>query len=613
MGALVREQLRRWRDPSWLAPLSLGVVWLVHTTAIDRLDITKLASALLILSLAALFARSPRGEGRPEPPWAVAAAKGGGSCGGWSGIPLVGWLGLALAVASIAFPRFLAARVEGWAPWVAAIAMFLLVRRAIRPKIEWVLGATATALVLFGMAQALGAGWFTGQLTLFAHRPVMGTLGNPDLYGVCLAGCLPFLVVGAKRTPCLLIGIGVVAAVLLSGSRTAWVMLLPSLVLALVVLGWRRAVLIVLVGLSLALLVDRAGGKADLVSRVADLAEERGTATGRIYLWRVNARVLGAAGFVGRGPESFRRIWPEIQAEYLAEHPEQAHFYSDLRHAHVDLVEIAADWGWIGLALMLLAALCLLLPEGLQPWKRWSRKKRDPAAKEHLQPVVADRQEVDAPAKSPGDSTEERSAPHLAGHPRGPRWSRVPEDEGGLRRMGARVSLFVLLLGGLATPVLFEVPSLLLAAMAAGILLPGPHAAVDDNGWARRLGRILAATGLLVTLFWVGQRTGSEWMRTSGLVAEIEGRLQEARELYLGAAQLDETNPLAHIMATRGLLEIDPVQALWHARQAVGELPTAAAFALQAVAAQEAGEQELAWHSFAIAGRLRPEGSTEER
>jgi hypothetical protein len=161
--------------------------------------------------------------------------------------------------------------------------------------------------------------------------------------------------------------------------------------------------------------------------------------------------------------------------------------------------------------------------------------------------------------------------------------------------------IIALVLGGLVTPVLFEVPALILAAAAAGTLAQRPRV---QSTW---LSRVLTAAGLLLALFWVGQRTVSEYIRTSGLEEEVAGHLDTARDRYLMAAELDDANPLAQVMAARSLIEIDASRAVEHALRAVAELPIAASYGLLGMAASAAGDEELAQRSWAMAMYLRPE------
>jgi hypothetical protein len=254
---------------------------------------------------------------------------------------------------------------------------------------------------------------------------------------------------------------------------------------------------------------------------------------------------LADAGPLGGGPGAFQRRWPWAQADYLAEHPEDVGFHSDLRHAHADPVELAVDWGWIGL---------LLAGWGVY----WLLRSRPGRAASGVDPGVAD---VSA----------------------------------------ARTSLVALLLGGLAFPVLFQTPSLVLAATSAGLLAPARR-----QGPRRGLWRVAAVVGVLLTGIWLGRRVVSEVIRCDGLRAEVAQRLDEARDDYGRAARVDPRNPLAHWMVARSLLPDDAAGALRATEAAVQDLPAAPIYALRAMAAEAAGETAIARESWAIVDWLHP-------
>ena len=524
--------------PARLAGAVLCVVWLFHTTLVDRLDITKLAIGL-VAATAVLILVGLRRTDRERL--------------SLDGLAL---LGVCLAAGSLFSREIVAARVEGWAPWLVAVVLFVIVRSDCHRRVGGVIAFTVAVLTLIGFVQACGGDWFIAELNAFEGRPVMGTLGNPGLYGACLAAALPFVLMCSRRPSFAILSLCVVAAVILCGARTAWVMLLPGVVAAGLSIPKARVVSIIGAGVLLATVVGLASPDSDLENRISDLGDRGGTAAGRLYLWNVNWELAKDAGLLGGGPETFRRRWPRAQAEFLAQHPEDIHFHSDLRHAHADAVEVLVDWGWVGLIIASILLFRLLLT-------------RSP-------PTVED--------PDPADSDD----------------GKAPSQKLFLERRAAQACMLSLLLGGLAFPVLFQPPTLFLAAIAVGVLAGPPKK--RSTSYAR----VAAIIGIALTFFWVGQRTISEVVRTYGLRAEVAGHLDEARTNYCFAADLDPRNPLALVMCARSLIVVDSEHALRLADAAVRHLPTAPVYAIRATAATATGEDEIATESWSIALSLHP-------
>lgn len=329
--------------PAQLGALVAGVAVIFHATWTAELEISKqLATVAALGGAIAWTARTRRAE-RPGQTWALAV------------------VALVLLVPLAGPGRdFLAQRVESWAHWLLIGLVVWLVARDAAPRVHTILAAVGGALGAIGLAQAAGADWFIAGVGAFAGQRVMGTLGNPALCGACLALLLPFLVTKGGRTPFLALGVVAIAALVLTGSRAAWVMALPALWPAAVALTRRRLAILGALGLALGLGVGGLSDAVNLTDRVGDLSDDRGTAAGRVYIWSIVPRMALQAGPVGGGPGAFRRAWPLAQGEYLAAHPDDASFHSDLLHAHVDLAEIAVDWGWLGLALFLIATARVL-------------------------------------------------------------------------------------------------------------------------------------------------------------------------------------------------------------------------------------------------------------
>ncbi len=446
----------------WLVAL-VAVVLLLWWLATDRLDLPKqviwLAGALG-LGLAVWWRR------RLEPD-AVSAG-----------------LALAAVVLLLLRPAETAARVEGWAGWLAAVALVWLARpvdeRALRP---W-LARLGVGLAAVAWLQAAGLEVFNAGLEAFGGRRVVGTLGNPTLFGCVLALLLPWVGDGAaagEQRPgrgrwwgraglALLAG-----ALLLTGSRSAWVMGAVGLPAWLRRRGLAAVLLALVAGAGLGAGLDALAGRARLGGRLADLGDAGGTAAGRLYIWQVALHNAGDLIGFGHGPEGFARRWPQWQRDYLQAHPQQAHFASDLRHAHADAVELLCDWGPAGVLLgSWLLALVLLRPAARARW-------RGPA----------------------------------------------------LGVLAAAVA------GGLAAPVLFHPPALALVALALGSRLgpvrwrlPWPAGAVL---WL----------ALALGLWPLGQRLGSEVARSRATAARAAGAIAPALEHSRRAVARDPRNPRA--------------------------------------------------------------------
>jgi hypothetical protein len=279
--------------------LAVALPALGFWTATDRLDLPKLA----------LFAGA-----------ALAVLVGGGGAAD----PRVALLGMAPIGAALAWPGEVAARVEGWLPWVAALAVAWGARRAEPVALERALTWLAAAVAAATWAEAI-TGW-----TLGGVGPVGATLGSPAHLGWTLAALLPFC---ARSTH---VVAAVVGALVLTGSRTGWAMALASAPL------WaslRHAPAL------LAVLAGWGAQGAFLAGRVADLVDPLGTAAGRLYLWRIYLSDPSWWLGLGGGPEAFVRRFPTAQAAWLGAHPEDAPFASMLEHAHADVVELGAAFG----------------------------------------------------------------------------------------------------------------------------------------------------------------------------------------------------------------------------------------------------------------------------
>lgn len=318
---------------SWIGP---AVGWIVAAVVLawwpltDRLDLPKQALLGATTGLA-LFAAVLRGHHRADP---VLAGLGG-----------VFLLGVGI------LPAEMGARIEGSLGWLAAGGLGWLVHRAPRgERGERGLAIAGGLVAGLALLQAAGLPWLAGT------RAISGTLGGPGHLGWTLAALLPLSVTLPGRSGSAIAGL-ITAAIVVSGSRTAWAMSLVALPLWALGSGQARLHRALLLGLLLGVGLDAAVGRADLPGRIADVADEGGTARGRTYLWRLALHQPGRWLGAGGGPESFQRVFPAWQGSFLEANPGLERFRSDLRHAHIDVVELGTDLGLVGICLIGWAAL----------------------------------------------------------------------------------------------------------------------------------------------------------------------------------------------------------------------------------------------------------------
>ncbi|HHO49820.1 MAG TPA: O-antigen ligase domain-containing protein [Deltaproteobacteria bacterium] len=297
----------------------------------DRLDLPKqllLASGASVALLVAVI----RGRHRADPVLA-----------GLGGLFLLG---------VIVLPGEVGARIEGSLGWLAALGLGWRVHRAPEgARGERVLAISGAVVGALALLQAAGLPWLAGT------RPVSGTLGGPGHLGWTLAALLPLSATVPGRAGLSSAAL-IAAGVVVSGSRTAWVMVALALPLwAATAPGRGRLRAALLLGLLLGVGIDAATGRAGLPGRIADVVDADGTARGRTYLWRLALHRPGLWLGAGAGPEAFQRRFPAWQGGFLEEHPELERFRSDLRHAHIDVVELGTDFGLIGIVLVGFASL----------------------------------------------------------------------------------------------------------------------------------------------------------------------------------------------------------------------------------------------------------------
>jgi O-antigen ligase len=74
---------------------------------------------------------------------------------------------------------------------------------------------------------------------------------------------------------------------------------------------------------------------------------------GRIYLWRLSWPMFAQHPLIGSGWKSFQLRFLELQAQFLARHPDQIGNWSNISQLHNDLLQIMLEAGALGMAAFL--------------------------------------------------------------------------------------------------------------------------------------------------------------------------------------------------------------------------------------------------------------------
>lgn len=456
-------------------------------------------------------------------------------------VPVFAWL-----VAS----EGMGARVEGWAGWIAAIAFTVLAANANVRSISKCLFPAGVCVAGIAWLQALGVAFLNHELTEFSGRRVVSTLGGPGHLGWWTAATLPWALLKVHETADNLyerirknksarviavmtlhvIGLALITgAWIFSGTRTAWAGGIAGIVLV----SWkfpRKRFFHILAfsgigaGLLSAVTIDAVSEKAGLRSRIHDLGETRGTARGRMYLWKVHLSSLGEIPLMGGGPEAFQRLWPRNQERYLRKNPKDEPFRSDLRHAHADPVEIFYDFGILGLILGIWVLIRLFKPL----------------------------------FKPPGENDS---------------------PSGRAQHFAATASALSLLVCGLGAPVLFFAPTLFLGAIDLGISLRPDK---ESETVTMERSRVHSSGSMALTLLGLGLamapltiRLVSEMERSRATIARHTNNPELSARLAKKALETDPRNPRASMelaMAMERLGRFTDALRAW--KNTVRDLPT---------------------------------------
>jgi len=287
-------------------------------------------------------------------------------------------------------------RAQGWLTLSSPTLLFLLTAAYLRDRdqserLALALVAAAPALVLLGLAQALG--WSPLPLFTDARSPVYATLGRSNFLGATLAQLAPLtlaLCVGAaSRGRCVMLAFllaGELSVLALTQARGAWLALAVAAGLwALVMLGSRMGPRLYVRRrlyprrrlrrwLPLAGGLAGVGAAAALVAALATgVVGGAGSTAARLTIWRATLRLIAERPLLGHGPEAlgllFTRVYP----------PELVYYEGRgvlVDRAHNFLLDAAVTTGAAGvLALSVLLALFFALgwraaARAAEPWSR---------------------------------------------------------------------------------------------------------------------------------------------------------------------------------------------------------------------------------------------------
>lgn len=259
---------------------------------------------------------------------------------GW---PLLAWLA-ALAVSAVAAP---------YASYEALLLVILPIPLFWSPLPAERIGRALLCGSVIQSAIALLQYMRLDPLRLLGWRPeifpnprmrVYGTLGNPDFVAAFLCATLP-LYAGVKNRTRLAAGLALqLAAILATGSRIS----LLALPVAATVLVWR--------GVKPRRWWLAGVPAAALLLWLAPARPLGDTLQGRWYFTRVAAAHFTEIPLIGYGPGSFELQFARWQVAWLGDpvnRERDVKFTGPVDHAHNDYVEMAVDYGPVGLAAFL--------------------------------------------------------------------------------------------------------------------------------------------------------------------------------------------------------------------------------------------------------------------
>jgi len=287
-------------------------------------------------------------------------------------VPVTGWMVFVAARAAFsANPPLALAELRRWLLCTGAfMACAQLLTDARRRGIFWRCWTVSTGIIAFyGILQHTG-GW--GMILVPRSVRVMGTFGNPIFFGVYLAASLPLLLwnIESETRPAFrrLSGLSFVLSLLAlywTQTRAAWIAAAAALTVTAVFRRYRSKRFWPVVILLMMVLAGFAVKTRSVWSR--DQAH--------ILIWRDTLRLFWNHPLAGVGLGEFHVHFPSVAgADLKAKWPPEQFI---VNYAHNEYLQIAAETGWVGLALFLSIFLLLLrnalrAPPSLRNGEYWA-------------------------------------------------------------------------------------------------------------------------------------------------------------------------------------------------------------------------------------------------
>jgi len=518
-----------------IAPAVAIVITLAWSAAVDQLHVTKLAVALVAVFVGALvhLHRAFSRHFHLSRVWLIPAA-----------------LGAFMVGSFLVNPASVRTSIHVWSLYIFAGAFIALTGTSTSDALRRAVIFLGLTQALIALGQVGGIDIFGASQVRFRGRTALGTLGNPTVLGIYVAATVPITftyLTGRVRwfaTTLLL------AAVVASGARTAWVALSlwalwtafrsttdedsrvsdpnATLLQRARLLSGLAVGSLVAIGVALGAALTWLTPATTWV-RVVDANEGL---RGRIFILRVGLRTMVDALPFGHGPAGFAAVWPEQQASYVAENPQWIPYMTDIRHAHIDLVEWVVEYGLVGVAALGVA--------GFACWR-----------------LV-------------------RSCPSF-------------------RRSGLG-GLGVLVVSSFAMPIVYDVTTLTLALLVLGVGVCEWRDGQDTRPSVHLAGRALQVALVVGTLVFTcatyRPRYMSEVARSQAVLYWYAGDTERARSHIDSALERDATNAMARYIRAVLLQDLDAARCLADAELAFQTLPLASGARLAERCAYLVGDDE---------------------
>lgn len=228
-----------------------------------------------------------------------------------------------------------------------------------------VAGALVAMMALFqwaGFDPLLSGGYRVEWGTMVARMRLYSTMGNPNFVAGHLIGAIfPAMALGISSANRWAKSLAWLAAMVMGGaivgarSRGAWVGFTAGLFVAVYV--WSRKQRIAAVETQPNVGASPARGLFAptvffflflFLNGVVDTLLRR--LEGRVYLWRCSWPMFSEHPLLGAGWGTFQLRFLDLQAGYLAGHPEMAIHWSNIRQLHNDLLQLLLETGVVGSA-----------------------------------------------------------------------------------------------------------------------------------------------------------------------------------------------------------------------------------------------------------------------